>query len=117
MLSLEGKTVLVTGGSRGIGKAVCLLFGRLGANVAIAYARDEGGAEDTRKAVEGAGSRALLLKADLAREGEAERIVAAAEKDLGPLDTLVVNHGIWKPAPVESMTREQWDEIMAVNLS
>lgn len=117
MLSLEGKTVLVTGGSRGIGQAVCRLFGRLGAKVALAYARDDTAAKATAQAIEAGGASALLLKADLSQAGEPARIVAEAEDGLGPLDTLVVNHGIWKPAPLESMTPDEWDEMLQVNLT
>ena len=116
MLSLEGKTALVTGGGRGIGRAVCLLFARLGARVGVAYARNDRAAEETLATVRDAGGEAVALKADLAVEGEPERIVRETEEKLGPLDILVVNHGIWKPAPIESMTTAQWDETLAANL-
>ena len=116
MLSLDGKVALVTGGSRGIGRAVCTLFGRLGARVAVAYAHDHAAAKETVAAVREAGAEAVALEADLATEGEAERIVRETEDALGALDILVVNHGIWKPAPIESMTAEQWDETLRVNL-
>ena len=110
MLTLAGRTALVTGGSRGIGRAVCVLFGRLGARVAVAYARDERAAREVVAAVEAAGSAAVALRADLARDGEAERLFARAEKALGPLDVLVANHGIWKRAPIDTMTPDEWDE-------
>jgi 3-oxoacyl-[acyl-carrier protein] reductase len=116
MLSLEGRRALVTGGGRGIGRAVSLLFGRLGADVAIAYGRDEAAARETADAVSGAGARATTLQADLARPGEGERLVARAEEALGPLDVVVLNHGIWKRAPIESMSAEEWDEMLRVNL-
>jgi 3-oxoacyl-[acyl-carrier protein] reductase len=116
MLSLEGKTALVTGGSRGIGRAVCVLFARLGARVAVAYARDEAAAQETVAAAREAGTDAVALKADLAVEREAERLVRKVEEVLAPLDVLVVNHGIWKPGPIQSMTAEQWDETLRVNV-
>ena len=116
MLSLAGKTALVTGGSRGIGRAVCALFGRLGARVALAYARDEKAAREAAAEVEAAGSTAVTLRADLAQDGAAERLVAAAEDALGPLDILVANHGIWKRAPIETMTLAEWDEMVRTNL-
>jgi 3-oxoacyl-[acyl-carrier protein] reductase len=116
MLSLAGKTALVTGGSRGIGRAVCSLFGRLGARVAVAYSRDEGAAREVVAGVKAAGSAAVALRADLARDGEAERLVAAAEQALGPLDLLVANHGIWKRAPIDTMTAADWDEMVRTNL-
>jgi 3-oxoacyl-[acyl-carrier protein] reductase len=116
MLSLEGKTALVSGGSRGIGRAVCVLFARLGARVAVAYTRDEAAAMQTVAAARDAGSEAVALKADLAVASAAERLVREVEETLAPLDILVVNHGIWKPGPIESMTAEQWDETLQVNL-
>lgn len=116
MLSLEGRRALVTGGSRGIGRAVSILFGRLGAEVAVAYGRDDAAARETARQVEAAGSRAVVLGADLARAGEGERLVARAEEALGPLDTVVLNHGIWKRAPIATMTAAEWDETLQVNL-
>ena len=117
MLTLAGKNVLVTGGSRGIGRAVCVLFGRLGAKVAVAYARDEKAAREVVAEVEAKGSTAVALRADLARDGEAERLVAKAEKALGPLDVLVASHGIWKRAPIDTMTPAEWDEMVRTNLT
>jgi 3-oxoacyl-[acyl-carrier protein] reductase len=117
MLTLAGRTALVTGGSRGIGRAVCALFARLGARVAVAYARDEKAAREVVAEVEGAGSTAIALRADLAKDEEAERLVAAAEKALGPLDVLVANHGIWRRAPIDTMTPAEWDEMVRTNLS
>jgi 3-oxoacyl-[acyl-carrier protein] reductase len=116
MLSLAGRTALVTGGSRGIGRAACLLFGRLGARVAVAYARDEAAAREVVAALEAQGAAATALRADLARDGEAERLVDAAEQALGPLDVLVANHGIWKRAPIDAMTPAEWDETVRTNL-
>ncbi|MGD8897513.1 MAG: glucose 1-dehydrogenase [Acidobacteriota bacterium] len=116
MLSLDGKVALVTGGSRGIGRAVCTLLGRLGARVAVAYVKDHAAARATVDAVERGDSQAIAIGADLATEGEAERLIRETEDALGPLDILVLNHGIWKAAPIESMTAEQWDETLRVNL-
>lgn len=116
MLTLTGKNALVTGGSRGIGRATSLLFARLGAHVAVAYARDERAAREVVASVQAAGTKATALAADLGVAGEAERLVARAEEALGPLDLLVVNHGIWKRAPIESMTVAEWDETLRVNL-
>jgi 3-oxoacyl-[acyl-carrier protein] reductase len=117
MLSLAGKTALVTGGSRGIGAAVCRLFAQLGARVAVGYARDAAAAREVVRVAQRFGPEAVALKADLAREGEAERLVREAEKALGPLDVAVVNHGIWKRAPIDTMTDAQWDETLRVNLA
>jgi 3-oxoacyl-[acyl-carrier protein] reductase len=117
MLTLAGRTALVTGGSRGIGRAACVLFGRLGAQVAVAYARDEKAAREVVAEVERAGSRAVAVREDLARNREAGPLFEKAEKALGPVDVLVANHGIWRRAPIETMTSAQWDETMRTNVA
>lgn len=117
MLTLAGRTALITGGSRGIGAATAVLFGRLGARVAVNYRQDESAAQVTAEAVRAAGGQAVTLRADLSRPGEADALVEATEKALGPLDTLVVNQGIWKKASlVDEMTPEAWRETLEVNL-
>jgi 3-oxoacyl-[acyl-carrier protein] reductase len=116
MLSLAGRTALVTGGGRGIGRAVSALFGRLGARVAVAWAQDEAAARDVVRSLRAGGTDAVALGADLSQDGEAERLVRDAEEALGPLDILVVNHGIWRRAPIETMTSQEWDETLTVNL-
>ena len=116
MLSLQGRTALVTGGSRGIGRAVCLLFGKLGARVAVHFARDADAARAVVAEIASAGSEAAAVQADLSRPEAAARLVGQAQERLGPLDTVVVNHGIWKRAPIETMSREEWDETLEVNL-
>jgi 3-oxoacyl-[acyl-carrier protein] reductase len=114
VLTLRGCTALVTGASRGIGKHTAILMARLGARVAVAYGRDEAAARAT---LDAAGGQGVVLGADLALAGEPERLVARAEEALGPLDVLVANHGIWKRAPIDSMTAAQWDEMLVTNLS
>ena len=116
MLTLEGRTALVTGGGRGIGRAVCLLFGRLGAHVAVSYRSDRGSAEATTAEIQAAGGKAFALAADLARPEEAERLIAETLSRLGQLDVLVANHGIWKRASLPDMTPAEWEEMLSVNL-
>jgi 3-oxoacyl-[acyl-carrier protein] reductase len=115
-MSFAGKTVLVSGGGRGIGRAISLLFARLGARVAVNYHADEKAARETVKAIVALGTRAVAIRADLARPEEADRLVAEAETALGPVDVVVANHGIWKRAPLETMTPEEWDETIRTNL-
>ena len=116
MLSLDGRSALVTGGSRGFGRAVSLLFARLGARVALAYESDEAAAASALAEIEAGAATAVPLQADLAVTGEAERLVARAEAALGALDIVVLCHGIWKRAAIESMSAAEWDEMLRVNL-
>jgi 3-oxoacyl-[acyl-carrier protein] reductase len=117
MLTLEGRRALVTGGSRGIGRAVCVLFARLGARVAFAYQRDEAAARETLEAMRASGNEGLALRADLADLPRARALVDEAAHALGGLDVLVVNHGVWKHAPTLEMTDAQWAETLQVNLA
>jgi 3-oxoacyl-[acyl-carrier protein] reductase len=116
VLTLRGKGALVTGGSRGIGRAVSVLFGRLGARVAVNYVRDEAAALETVSAVQAAGGEAFAARADVSDDVQAGRLVEETVSRFGSLDVLVVNHGIWKRASIDVMTREQWDETVRVNL-
>jgi 3-oxoacyl-[acyl-carrier protein] reductase len=116
VLNLEGRTALVTGGSRGIGRAVSVLFARLGARVAVGYQSDGAAAEATLAEVRGLGSDGVALRADLADTNAARGLVDQAIGALGHLDVLVVNHGIWKEAPIETMTDAQWNETLQTNL-
>jgi 3-oxoacyl-[acyl-carrier protein] reductase len=116
MLTLEGRTALVTGGGRGIGRAVCVLMGRLGARVAVNYVRDGKAAETTAAEIASAGGQAVAVRADVSDAIAAEVLVAETESRLGPLDVLVVNHGIWKHAPLLTLTPEAWAETLRVNL-
>ena len=115
-MSLEGRIALVTGGSRGIGAAICRKLAALGATVGVNFARDRDAAGAVVASIESAGGRAVALQADLADPAAAAGLVAGVEEELGPLDTLIVNHGIWRRAPIDEMTREKWEETRAVNL-
>jgi 3-oxoacyl-[acyl-carrier protein] reductase len=116
VLSFEGKRVLVTGASRGIGKACARVFGALGASVAVHYRGEREAAERVVAELAAAGVTARAVGADLADWDEGERLVAACEADIGPLDVVVLNHGIWKAAPIDAITEAQYDEMLDVNL-
>jgi 3-oxoacyl-[acyl-carrier protein] reductase len=116
MLTLSGKAALVTGGSRGIGRAICILFARLGARVVVNYRHNKTAALDTVSAVQAVGGEAHAIPADVSHPEEAGHLVQETESRLGGLDILVVNHGIWKRASIEAMTPEQWEETVRVNL-
>lgn len=110
------KVALVTGGSRGIGRAVSILLGRLGASVGVNYRADAAAAEATVREIEAAGGRARALQADLADDAAAGRLVDEVVAAWGRLDILVANHGIWKRAPLLEMEPSQWEETLRVNL-
>ncbi|HET7293701.1 MAG TPA: SDR family NAD(P)-dependent oxidoreductase [Vicinamibacteria bacterium] len=116
MLSLRGRSALVTGASRGIGRAVARLFGRLGARVAVNYVRDAVAAEETLATIREVGGEAFAVQADVSDHDAAGRLVAATVERFGGLDLLVVNQGIWKRASIHEMTPAQWDETLGVNL-
>jgi 3-oxoacyl-[acyl-carrier protein] reductase len=116
-LSLDGKVVLVTGGSRGIGAATVRLFRQAGARVVFSYRSAEAQA---RELVEACGGEGFVraVKQELATVEDGQALVAAAVKVFGRLDCLVVNHGIWPPhdQPIATMSAEQWRGTLGVNL-
>src|SRR5438309_7032186 len=120
MFSYEGKRALVTGGGRGIGRAIALAFARQGADVAIA-ARSRDELDQVAKEVEGAGRRAVPLQVDMASAEQAQDLVERAARDLGGLDVLVNNAGgiVDVPGavgPLSEATLEAFDAMYAVNL-
>ena len=111
-----GRTALVTGGSRGIGRAVCLRLAASGARVAVNYAANRDAAEDTRATIEAAGGAAAIYPADVGDRAATDAMFDAVERELGPVDLLVANAGIARSADALSMSAETWREIMRVNL-
>lgn len=115
-LSLKGRVALVTGGSRGIGRAAVSLLAELGADVLVNYARDERSAADTVREAEGKGVKALAVRADVSLKQEAERLAGIAVDEFGRLDILICNAGIWEGARVEELAEETWDRVLEINL-
>ena len=118
MIDLRGKRALVTGGGRGIGRATALLLARAGAAVALGYRTRRADAEQTATAIAEAGGRAVAVGGDLGKRETAAQVVDAAAADLGGLDLLIVNHGVWADQPVAlaEMPDEQWDGTRRANL-
>ena len=118
MISLNGKTALVTGGSRGIGRATALLLARAGADVGIAYRSRVADAEQVEKSIRGLGRRCYLGRGDLSDPAAVDQIVRECRAAFGGLDLLVANAGIWpdQEIPLQSMTDAHWRRTMAANL-
>ncbi len=112
----SGRVALVTGGSRGIGRAVCEALARAGAALAIGYARDEVAAAELRDRLRTGGARAETVRADVADAGEVEAMVARVTETLGPVDLLVTSAGVAEAGRHESMTLEKWQRVMRVNV-
>jgi 3-oxoacyl-(acyl-carrier-protein) reductase len=116
MKELQGKNSLVTGGSRGIGKAIVTALAEAGANVAFTYQNSKDQAETLAQAMNQKGVRCMAYQADVASPDEMERAVKQAIADLGPITILVNNAGINRDRSFLKMTRSMWDEVMRVNL-
>ncbi len=116
MIDLRGRRALVTGASRGIGAATAQLFASLGAEVAVQFHRDEAAAGRVVDAITTSHGTARAFQASLSVWDEGERLVASVEEAMGAVDTVVLNHGVWKEAAIDAMTAEQYDETLDANL-
>jgi NAD(P)-dependent dehydrogenase (short-subunit alcohol dehydrogenase family) len=114
---LDGKVALITGGDSGIGRAVAVLFAREGADVAIVYLSEDADAEETRRAVEDEGRRALLISGDVSDSSFCQEAVERTVNDLGRLDILVNNAAFQEHVPVlEDITDEQFERTFQTNI-
>jgi len=118
MIALDGRTALVTGGSRGIGRAAAVMLARAGANVAIGYRNRAAEAEAVAGEIRALGRRAVAAGGDLADPAAADRMAAEVAKAFGRLDIFVANAGVWPPdeVPLGSLPSERWRATMAANL-
>ena len=114
-MDLTGKTAIVTGGSRGIGRAICLELARLGANVVFSYAGNAAAAEETVQLVEQEGVAARAIQGDVACADAAKELVEAA-RELGGVDILVNNAGITRDKLAARMSEDDFDAVIATNL-
>lgn len=114
--SLEGRVAAVTGGSRGIGRAVAAKLAEQGAAIAVSFVTQEAAAREFEAMLRASGSRALAARCDVSRPDEVASFFDLVHADLGPVDILVNNAGIVRDAMFALMDGERWDQVLAVNL-
>lgn len=115
-LNLKEQVALVTGGSRGIGRATVEGLAAQGADVSVNFQRDEVAAQEAVAAAISYGVRAGAIKADVSQLSEAGRLIRETIEAFGRLDILVCNAGIWEGAPIETLSEELWDRVLDINL-
>jgi 3-oxoacyl-[acyl-carrier protein] reductase len=116
-VSLEGKVALITGATRGIGRAVALLFAQMGADIIINYVKSDELAQEVAAQVETLGQRAFLIKADVAQREAVERMGEYVQSQVGEFDILVNNAGISLTNNLYGLTQEVWDQVIGTNLT
>ena len=115
-MKLQGKVALVTGASRGIGRAIAVRLGQDGAAVVVNYSGNHETARETVAAIEAASGRAVAVQGDVGKVGDIQRLFDAAFEHFGKLDILVNNAGIMFNKPIADVTEEEYDRIFAVNV-
>jgi 3-oxoacyl-[acyl-carrier protein] reductase len=116
MPDLTGRIALVTGASRGIGRAVAVALAEAGADVAINYRQMEKEARSTKEQIKTRTKRAVTVRADVSSRVEVTRMIRTVQNKLGPIDILINNAGMANPKGLEDITEEDWDETMSINL-
>jgi len=114
---IKEKVALVTGASRGIGRAIALALAEAGADVAVNYISNEHEAIDVSNAIGVSGHRSIVVQADVSQDAEVKRIVKTIEHDLGEIDILVNNAGIARPRTMDTITEQDWEKLLTTNLS
>jgi 3-oxoacyl-[acyl-carrier protein] reductase len=117
MNELEGKIALVTGASRGIGRAIAVALAENGCDVAVNYLRSSKEAEEVAQEVIAFGRRAIVVQADVSKQGEVSRLVKDVESGLGPVDVLVNNAGINPTFPLGEIGLNEWNQTITANLT
>lgn len=115
-MSLEGKVALVTGGSRGIGRAICLRLASLGALVYVNYVSRPEGAEETKKSIEEASGKAEVIGFDIGNGEQVQEAIKKIISEAGSLDILVNNAGITRDGLIARMKENDWDAVLDTNL-
>ncbi len=116
MDSLFGKVALVTGASRGIGKAIALALAKAGCDITVNFRAKEREAQDVCTEIQTLGRRAVAIGADVSKSKDVHRMIDIVEKELGTISILVNNAGIAKTQSIAEITEKEWDETMDINL-
>jgi len=117
LYDLSGKVALVTGGSRGIGRAICLAFAEAGADILLNYARSDKQADDVKRQIEAMGRKCVTVRADVSKFEQAQNLGKAVINHFGKVDILINNAGVNRDRTLRRMTPEQWNEVIQTNLS
>lgn len=115
--SLNGKVALVTGASRGLGKAIALELGRQGVMVGVNYNNSPDGAEDAAKTINLGESRAIAVQGDVSSFDACQKLIERVASELGPIDILINNAGLNKDRTIRRMTAEEWETVIQTDLN
>jgi 3-oxoacyl-[acyl-carrier protein] reductase len=117
MISLANRSVLITGGSRGIGRAAAILMAKAGADIVFDYFKNHTAAEEVKGEIEKLGRRAVAIPGDIAEDEHCKELVETTCRLFGKIDVLVNNAGIWTYAPIDEMKEEVYRQTIEINLS
>ncbi len=112
----QNKVAIVTGSSRGVGRATALRLAEAGANVVVNYLKSETEAGDVVKECENSGVQAIAVQGDVSEWKDAQNLAHQAIEKFGKIDLLVLNAGIWEGSPIEEMSEETWNKVLNTNL-
>ncbi len=115
--ALDGQVAVVTGASRGIGRACAIELAKQGATVVVNYTSNEDAANSCKAAIEAAGGKAIVLKGDVSNSEEARALIKAAEDQLGKVDILINNAGINRDRMIQRMSDDEWNQVIQTDLS
>lgn len=115
-MKLEGKNAVVTGGGRGVGRAISLAFAQEGANVVVNYAGNQTAADEVVKMIQAMGRKAVAVKGDVGQEEDAKKVVDACVENFGSVHIVVNNAGISKPGMLHKLNVPTWDEVVNVQM-
>ncbi len=117
MSELTGKTALVTGGSRGIGRAIAIALAEAGCDVAVNYLNSREQANEVVEQIAALGRKAIAVQADVSREEEVRRLIAGVDAQLGQVDILINNAGINPIKPLDELGLDDWNQVLSANLT